>query len=265
MVAVVSLGSAATPALAQGGGANSGAITWSANVDVPSVYVFRGMVQERDPAATVQPSGDLQIAFGKMMATLSTWHSLQSGSSGSKGPTGRLHYEERLAAGFSVPTGAGTTLTTTYTAYTAPGNLFETRHEVGLRLASRQMLKPYGLVAVELKGAADGIADGHGSYLELGVGPALPLSFMRGTLTVPARVGVSLKNYYQGFDGDHRFGFFDVGGLLTVPLNRSGGAYGRWNLHGGVDVYLLGDTPKVVFNNGSKTKIVGLVGLGLRY
>ena len=90
-------------------------------------------------------------------------------------------------------------------------------------------------------------------------------SLAAATGTVPARVGVSLKNYYQGFDGDHRFGFFDVGGLLTVPLNRSGGAYGRWNLHGGVDVYLLGDTPKVVFNNGSKTKIVGLVGLGLRY
>lgn len=250
-------------ASAQGASGNTGAITWSGNLDAPSVYLFRGLVQESDPGLTLMPSADLQVAFGQFSVNLGTWHSLQTGSSGSDGPTGRLHYEERFLSGVTLPVIAGTTLTATYTAYTAPGNIFETRHETSFRVASRQWLKPYGLAAIELKGAADGVVDGKGSYLELGVGPSFPLGIMRSTLTVPARVGLSLKNYYQGFDGDHRFGFFDVGGLLTVPIGGDG-RYGRWNLHGGANLYLLGDTPKLR-NNGESTKVVGVVGFGFRY
>lgn len=243
--------------------ANTGNIAVSGNIDLPSVYIFRGLVQESDPGITVMPSADVAIAVGKASVTLGTWHSLQSGSSGLDGPTGRLHYEERFLAGVRLPLAFGTSLTTTYTAYTAPGNIFETRQELNLRVASQQWLRPYGLAAVELKGAADGVVDGKGAYLELGVAPAFPLGVLRSTISVPTRVGLSLKNYYQGFDGDHRFGFFDVGGLVTVPIGGDG-RYGRWNLHGGASLYVLGDTPKLT-NEGKGTKIVGTVGLGFRY
>lgn len=251
-------------AAAQGSSANAGAITWSGNVDVPSAYVFRGLVQELEPAVTVQPSGELAVSLaGQTRLHLGTWHSLQTGSSGSDGPTGRLHYEERFLAGVSLPAAFGTTLTASYTAYTAPGNLFETRHELGFRLASRQRFAPYALVAVELKGAADRVDTGSGSYLELGAAPAFRTGVLGATLSVPVRVGLSLSNYYEGFDGDHRFGFFDAGGLVTIPLGGNG-RYGRWNLHGGANVYRLGDTPKI-YNDGKSTKLVATVGLGLHY
>ena len=36
-------------------------------------------------------------------------------------------------------------------------------------------------------------------------------------MTVPVRLGLSLKDYYQSFDGDHAFGFFDIGGRRSRP------------------------------------------------
>src|SRR5262245_49773698 len=91
------------PASAQGAsGANSGALHFTGGLDVPSVYVFRGFVQESEPKLTLFPYGDLGIALvdsaGGTLKTLSlnvgVWNSLQTGSSGSDGPSGHLHYEE---------------------------------------------------------------------------------------------------------------------------------------------------------------------------
>ncbi len=115
-----------------------------------------------------------------------------------------------------------------------------------------------------MSGAADGTDEGTGSYLELGVGPSFPLGGSKASLTVPVKLGLSLKDYYQSFDGDHKFGFFDIGGLVTVPLSGIPARFGSWNLHGGADVYVFGDTTKA-FNSGDKSKVVGLVGIGVTY
>ena len=68
-------------------------------------------------------------------------------------------------------------------------------------------------------------------------------------MTVPAKVGLSLKDYYELNGVDHTFGFFDVGGLATIPLGLPAGA-GAWNLHGGVDVIAMGDKAKAT-NDGN--------------
>ena len=46
---------------AQAAGPNPGALTFSGAFDVPSVYLFRGLRQEVDPAATMWPHAYLKI------------------------------------------------------------------------------------------------------------------------------------------------------------------------------------------------------------
>lgn len=244
-------------------GGNQGALAVSANLEVPSVYVFRGLVQEPEPAVTVQPSASVAADLGPLIVTVATWHSLQTGSSGLDGPTGRLHYEERFSGGVVVPARGGASVGVTYTAYSSPNNLFDTRQEVAVRVDVARPFHPYGLVALELRGAADGTDEGTGTYLELGAAPGLSPGTGRVTLSVPVRVGLSLKDYYQGFRGDSRFGFFSLGGQVSFPL-AAGGAFGAWHLRGGVEYYLFGDTPQA-FSNGDRHKVVAVIGASLKY
>jgi hypothetical protein len=79
---------------------------------------------------------------------------------------------------------------------------------------------------------------------------------------VPARLGFSLKDYYELAGKDHAFGYGEVGGLATLRLAAS--QFGVWSLHGGVDVYVLGDTTKSI-NRESGSKTVASIGLGVTY
>lgn len=245
-----------------GSSANAGRLKFSATIDAPSVYVFRGFVQEREPTISLTPAADVSVAFGSARVHLGTWHALLGGSSGENGPTGRLHYEERFSAGVAVPVG-GLEVDATYTGYSGPGFFLEPRHEVSVRIDPRRWFGSYALVAVELDGAADENDDGKGTYLEVGATPDLPLGWERARFGVPVRLGLSVSNYYQAFRTDSRFGFFSVGGLITLPLRREGPG-GAWDLRGGVDLYLFGDAPKAR-NDGKAEKVVATVGLSFRY
>ena len=115
--AILSLGSV-NSASAQAPAANDpnpGALTFTGALDVPSVYFFRGIRQERDPAFTLFPAGDIGIALssdGKgglksSSINFGLWNSLNTGSSGSDGPAGRLHYEEDFYATLNLGFGGG--------------------------------------------------------------------------------------------------------------------------------------------------------------
>jgi hypothetical protein len=269
--AVVLLGLPA-PAAAQPD-PNPGALTFTGGVDVPSVYVFRGIVKEDRPELTIAPFGDLGIALGSGDGTLKsvrvnvgTWHSLQTGSSGSGGPSEKIHAEEDFYASLSLGFGAGLTFSTTYTAYTSPNFMFNNVKEISVRFAKTGMLNPYGLAAFELDdhGQADrGVAKG--TYVELGVAPDWTLG-ARTTLTVPVKLGLSGKDYYELAGEDHKFGYLDVGGLITVPLGASQSRFGSWNVHGGAELYTFGDTTRA-FNgpNQKKTRVVVSGGIGVSY
>jgi len=106
----------------------------------------------------------------------------------------------------------------TYTAYTSPNDAFPSVKELSFKAsAGVRGTNPYALVAFELEGQADGGAV-EGRYLELGAAPHLGLSGL--TVAVPVKVGLSLDGYYEGLRGDERFGFFSVGGSVTVPLSN---------------------------------------------
>ena len=260
---------APTPALAQND-PNPGALTFTGVFDVPTVYVFRGIVQELDPSFTVQPAGDLGIALASGEGGLKSaavnfgvWHSLQTGSTGSGGPSEKVHYEEDFYATLGLGFAKSMSLGTTFTAYTSPNGGFNTVKELSFKLSQASRFNPYGIVAFELSGQADA-GSNKGTYLELGAGPSFPLKADGPTLTIPIKLGMSVSDYYELAGEDHAFGFFDIGAQIGIPIKGIPSQFGAWNLHGGVDFLALGDTTKAL-NDDSSSKVVGLIGIGVSY
>ena len=249
---------------------NPGALTFTGGVDVPTKYVFRGIVQEADSKLTLMPYGDIGIALASgdgaiksASVNFGVWNALLTGSSGLDGSLDKLHYEEDFYATLNLGFGGGVSLGTTYTAYTSPNGAFGTVQELAFKVSKSHWLAPYGLLAFELDGQADANLN-EGTYLELGVGPSWPLAEGKATVSVPVKVGLSLNDYYEGPDGDEKFGFLNVGGLITVPLSSATNKFGAWSLKGGVEFYRLGDTTSL-FNNGDKGKVVGTFGVAVVY
>lgn len=265
----------AAPAAAQSPSAhNQGALTFTGGLDVPSIYYFRGFRQERDPKVTLWPFMDLGITFrsgqglfDRVGVNVGTWNSLQTGSSGLEGPAKGLHYEEDFYATLALGLGSGMGLGVTYTAYTSPNNMATTIKEASVKLARSGWLRPYGLAAFELndKGQADS-GSSKGTYVEFGASPSL--TWKRLTFSAPLRVGLSAKDYYEGRDGDERFGFFDAGGLITMPIGVPE-RFGSWNVHGGGSYLRLGKTTESrnidQRGNISNRAIVGIFGVGVAY
>ena len=260
---------------------NPGALTFTGGLDVPTLYFFRGIRQETDPALTMWPYGDLGIALHSgdgsvksVAVNVGVWNSLHTGSSGSDGISGKLHYEEDFYATLGLGFGGGVTVGTTYMALTSPNNMFATVKELQFKVSKAHWLNPYGFLAFEL--SDDGQADAgqtfggsKGTYLELGVAPGWPLGDGVATLAVPVKLGLGLSNYYERIDEtgalvNDSLGFFDIGGLVTIPLKGIPSSFGSWNVHAGVDLLMLGDTNQT-FNENESTKVVALFGIGLTY
>jgi hypothetical protein len=251
---------------------NPGSLTFTGNLDVlpGTPYIFRGIVQESDPKLTLWPSGDLGIAVfsgtgGLKSASINfgVWNSLHTGSSGLDNEVNKLHYEEdfyaALGLGFSKAT-----FTTTYTAYTSPNGLFNTVQEIAFKVGVTHKIAPYFVLAQELgEFGADGGAN-KGTYIELGIGPSWPLGGGKATIAIPVKFGLSAHNYYELDGVDNKFGFFDIGALLTVPITGIPASYGAWNFHVGGDAFAFGDTTKAI-NGGKSSKGVFLFGFGVAY
>jgi hypothetical protein len=267
---LLTLGTA--PAMAQTPDPNAGSITLTTGIDVPSVYYFRGIRQEADPKFTLFPYGDGGVALysgdGPLKSAsinFGVWNSLHGGSTGSEGPSKQMHYEEDFYSTLTFGFAKGMSVGATYTAYTYPNQGAGAVKEVSFKLAQASKIAPYGVVAFELSGQADAGAN-KGSYLELGVAPSWPIGHGL-TFAVPAKVGLSLKDYYETAGGDEKFGFFDLGGLVTLPLSAIPANFGAWNVHGGVDYLRLGNGPIAIGlgTEGKKNQMVVMGGIGLTY
>ena len=264
---------AATPARAQGGSdPNPGNLTLTAGIDFTNAYFFRGIPQD-DTGVILWPYGDLGIALhhgdGAIKSTsvnIGMWNSLHTGVAGLDG-LGKLWYESDFYATFGLGFGKGTSVGVTYTAYNSPNNGFAPPvKEVSFKVAiddsafGRASVKPYAVIARELEGQADG-GDAEGTYLELGVAPGFARS--RLSVAVPVRLGLSVSDYYEGANGDERFGFVSVAGVVTVPLSSMPTRFGTWNVHGGVEFVSLGDRNEAIL--GARSKVIGSIGMGFSY
>jgi hypothetical protein len=261
-------------------------MTLTGSFDAVSTYMFRG-IRQNSTGIALWPVADLGVALfsgsgglKSVGANVGSWNSLNTGDTGADGPTGKLWYESDFYATLGLGFGGGTSLSTTYTAYTSPNNAFTTVKEMMFKLAvddsphlGKAALKPYALVAFELDttpgvGQADGGSKA-GRYLELGVAPGY--SGAKASLSVPVKVGLSLAHYYELNTGtaaapsfvNNTFGYASIAGLVTVPLGGTT-SFGSWNLHGGVEFQALGDTTKA-FNGGDGHKVIGSAGIGFVY
>lgn len=250
-------------------------VTLLVGADIPSVYFFRGIRQEADPAFTLQPYVDVGFAASdRVNINVGLWNSVHTGSSGTGCECGAsalyetdFYASATFAAGKIKPG-------VLFTAYTSPNDFFPAVHELAFFAtfddsAMAVPLSPKVTLATEIGG--DGSADlgstpgaHRGTYLEFAVRPSFKLGTTSATLSVPARVGLSVRNYYEMFGEagdttDSTFGFFQVGAVLGVPLPAAGGA--SWEIHAGVDFYRLGEHVHRQYNAGDKTQPVASVGL----
>jgi hypothetical protein len=273
----------AVPAAAQSTDPNTGSITLTGGYDFLNAYYFRGIPQDEGTFGSVMwPYADLGIALvsgdgvlKSLGVNVGTWNSLHTGAVGLDGPFEKLWYESDFYATLGVGFGGGTTFGVTYTAYNSPNGMFSTVKEVAFKFAVDDSgylkgwaVKPYVLVAREfgrdevdvVSGAGQADAGSAlGTYMELGLAPGF--SMLGIAVAVPLKVGLSLDNYYEGVDGDERFGFFSLAGIATVPLTKEPTRFGTWNVHGGVEYLRLGDRNQAFGEN----QVIGSIGIGFSY
>jgi hypothetical protein len=274
----------AAPAAAQSADPNPGAVTLTVNYDFANAYMFRGIPQD-ESGVTMWPAADLGFALfsgdgglKSVSVNVGTWNSLHTGDAGLDGPFRKLWYESDFYAAAGVGFAGGTTVGVTYTAYTSPNSMFSTVKEIAVKFAvddsgllGGAAIRPYVLLAKELALGLDegriafggaGQADGGsalGTYLEIGAAPGFTAS--RASVSVPVKVGLSVDNYYEGANGDERFGFFSVAGVATVPFTAAPTRFGTWNIHGGVEYQRLGDRNQAL----GEHQVIGSVGIGFSY
>ena len=249
-------------------------VTTTAGFDFASAYMFRGIYQE-DSGVIVPPFVDVGVlayegdgALKSVNVNGGIWNSLHSGPSGNSGK-GSPWYEADYYAGVTFGFGKWKP-GALFTSYTSPNDAFRTVHEIAGVLAyddsgSAFPLSPKMILAFELDGQADG-GEKQGTYLELGVRPVVkiidaakyPLS-----LAVPVKLGLSLRDYYEGPTGSNSFGYFDTGLIASVPLAFMP-ARTAWEVHGGVDILWLGDNLRLL-NGSDRVKPVGILGLSVAY
>ena len=277
------LAAATTPAVAQPSAEEPTPkrVTLTAGVDFVSAYLFRGIFQE-DSGVIAPPFADVGVSVYQGDGALKSvsvnggiWNSLHSGPTGS-GTTDRSAWYEADYYGSVTFTVGKWKPGALFTSYTSPNDVFATVHELAGVLAyddsgSAFPLNPKATVAFELKGQADGgggLANGggKGTYFEFGVRPVVTVVDANRyplTLAIPAKIGLSLKDYYEGPTGSNRFGFFDLGAIASVPLAFMNGK-STWEVHGGVDILWLGDNLKLM-NKGDGIKPVGVIGVSVTY
>jgi hypothetical protein len=232
-------------------------------VDFPSLYVFRGIRQEFDPALTVQPFVNVAfMATPTMTVNVGSWNSMHSGST-SDGPG--AFYESDFYVSGAFATGKVTT-TALYTLYGSPADAFGTVHELAFTAAINDSensvpLSPAVTVAFELGDNGADAGANKGVYLEFAATPAIPMGDDAPlTLTVPIKLGMSLKDYYENplTGEDSKFGYFSIGLMALKALSPN------FDIHGGVLIYAFGDTLKL-FNNDESAQAVGTIGLGFSF
>jgi hypothetical protein len=234
-------------------------VTMTTGVDFTSAYLFRGITQQNS-GFIAQPYVDLGIAVTDGISlNVGNWDSLHQTA-----PAGHWYESDYYAAvnftAGKLKPGA------LYTSYTSPADNFSTVHELAGVLAfddsaSPIPFSPRVLLAFELSDAqADG-GEHKGVYLELAGKPGFPIA-SRTTLYVPLRLGLSVKDYYEGPTGNNAFGYFNAGGQLSVEAVS--GKAGTLEVHGGVDFQVLGDNLRLL-NDDDRVRPIGTIGFTYTY
>ncbi|MFK7741249.1 MAG: hypothetical protein AB8H80_13095 [Planctomycetota bacterium] len=257
--------------------------------DVASQYFFRG-IQQENQGLIFQPwielgadiwqsedeEQDLRLVFGQ-------WNSTHNGPSA---PAGAVWYESRFYAGlesrlaerwyagvrlnfYANPNGAGLISVPGAGARNITEWQFTTRFDDTGLFSEDFSLQPYALLAIEASGQRD-FGNDDGVYLELGIKPEWQITELAEapvTLSVPARIGLGLKDYYErpGVGGDSDvLGFLQAGAVVDAPLNFLPAAMGPWQGHAGLHLLVLGDNNENL-NGGDTVEIIFEFGMSTSF
>jgi hypothetical protein len=216
-------------------------------------YFFRGYRQETDPAFTFQPFVDVAIAGESASFNIGSWNSIHTGSLSDQDAS---FYE----TDFYVAATVGK-IKATYTAYMYPGfndDTLATIHELMLSTTFDHKLAPSVAVAFEFA-KPEGVDKG--VYAEFGIAPAVPMADDAPiSITIPIKIGLSLKDYYFNEEGDNAPLGYVSGGLMIGHKVSD-----KLEIHGGVTVYGLTSESTKGFNNGDSAAFVASVGLSTSF
>lgn len=269
-------------------GPNQGAVRFDATLDVVTKYQSLGIIQQ-DEGLILQPS--LTVTFdlyeGQGLIRSAAWyfgawnsfHSDQSGLEAAAGPlnANKAWYESDLYTGVTLGLPAGLSLDLFYNAAIMPSGGWATIHEGYVQVnfddepwTSRINLpafEPYVMLLFELDDQNTGATND--GYVELGVSPSWTLVESETwplSLTVPARVGLSLYDYYGP---DQTFGYVLVGLELGMPLACVPAEFGAWELTTGVHLLIADSALRAAAASiGQSQQLVepiGVFGLSMSY
>lgn len=227
-------------------------VTGVAGVDFPfgGGYFFRGYRQEAEPAFTMQPFVDVAIPGESVSFNVGSWNSIHTGSLSDADAS---FYESDLYVAATVGK-----IKATYTGYFYPQIDSATIHELMLSTTIAHALNPSIAVAFEFSKASG--AD-KGIYAEFGLAPAVPMGDDAPvSITIPIKIGLSLKDYYYTDSGGNAPLGYLSGGLT---LGKSIGD--KLEVHGGVTVYGMTSESTKLLNNGDAAAVVASFGLSTSF
>jgi hypothetical protein len=269
-------------------------VSGTLGLDITSQYFFRGLLQQND-GLILQPS--LELGYGLYQADddsslrsldlkFGLWNSLHNDSgSAALG----VWYESDFFVELASRLGERLTTGVQYVAYQNPNRVTPTNpafsqrnqpveelvftfdfNDRGMWLESIDGgLQPSLVLAFELDGQREvaTVNGGHsGVYLGVGVEPSFVVGQIGDgdlTLTLPATLGLSLRDYYERTNGggnDDFFGYLDVGAELSAPLKFLPARMGPWQGEVGLHLLLLGDNNRAR-NSGDTSELILSAGL----
>jgi hypothetical protein len=266
---------------------NTGALSLTVTLNVPSSYYSRGIAQSNagfqfEPSlelkANLFEGGEKDIVTAGFVRAAGFSH-FQSVAS----PVKTNYYEQDVTLSGGLSFFKRLTLESGWTLYAYPGigSAPQVQEVFGklsvddgglwpFKLPGDQdfALAPYLLLARETSGGADGAGSaggGSGTYLELGIDPGysvevskdLPVRFH-----LPFALGLSLDKYYEVVTAsgvqDKTFGFADLGFMLDIPLKFIPARYGKWTFSGGPHLLWLGQNTKLLAGPASANALNAL-------
>ena len=257
-------------------------VSGSFGIDFTNKYFFRGILQENQ-GVIAQPWWELGYdiwrdesgSLRKLDLTFGQWNSLHDGPTGTEGGNA-MWYESDFHIGLEGMVGERLGVGMAYVAYHSPNGQFGTIEELvftgkyddrGQLFESLVSgLQPSVELAFELDGQRDN-GSHVGIYLGLGIEPWFVIGRMGETdirLSLPATMGLSLRDYYEdGAGNDDFFGVLDVGAEVSVPMDFLPPRAGPWDASAGLHWLLLGDNnadipgadgSELVFSIGVETR-----------
>ena len=249
---------------------NTGAFSFTINLNFPSSYYFRGIAQSNagfqfqpylELKANLYEGGEKDVVSGGFLKA-ATWSHFNSVAA----PITTNYYEQDIYLSGGLVLLKRATLEAGWNLYAYPGigSAAQVQEVFGklsfddsglwpFKLPGDQdfALSPYVLIAGETSGGADGagaLGGGKGTYLELGIDPGYVIDLTKDwsvRLHLPFVLGLSLDKYYEVATGtgvnDKTFGFADLGLAADVPLKFVPARYGRWTFSSGIHLLWLGD------------------------